>query len=69
MQDFNFRIVLGLKMACHKNETTPTPAPIQQKDPEPEAEPEKSSEKQMASFRFAGIENCSRGEEGQEPNG
>lgn len=50
-------ILLGLIIACSKDEPTPTPDPIEQKNPEPEPEPVKSSEKQMTSFRFTGIVN------------
>ena len=50
-------MVLGLLMACGKDEPTPTPDPVQQQDPEPEPEPVLSSEKQIAGFQFTGIEN------------
>ncbi len=50
-------LLLGLLIACGKDEATPTPAPVQQQNPEPEPEPVLSSEKQMTDFRFAGIEN------------
>ncbi len=52
-------MVLGLLMACGKDESTPTPATVQQQNPErePEPEPVLSTEKQITGFRFAGIEN------------
>ncbi|PRX57512.1 leucine-rich repeat domain-containing protein [Flagellimonas meridianipacifica] len=52
-----FIISLLLFMACSKDEGAPTPKPEPINEPEPQEEPEqKSSEKQLISFRFTGIE-------------